>query len=120
MPEAELGSGNLVFLLDTKLGPSIDAEPWSDVLPAAGIEAVSTTDLAKPDAMVADHGPGIAFMPVADFRCPVAKGHRHYRSFAIAVISQHVHAAIYGAFRPYFFTGVQRFFHDLDQLSAGA
>ena len=72
------------FLLDGNLGLPAGERPWSDILSAAGIEATSSTDLARIDEMVANHEPDIAYIPTADFHRLIGKGDRHYRGLAIA------------------------------------
>jgi ABC-type phosphate/phosphonate transport system substrate-binding protein len=86
-PDGEDSGGSkptILFLLDKNLGLPEGEMPWSKILPAAGIKAISTTDLPKLDESVAGHGPDIAFMPIADFHRLIAKGDRYYRGFAIA------------------------------------
>ncbi|HEY2540474.1 MAG TPA: PhnD/SsuA/transferrin family substrate-binding protein [Stellaceae bacterium] len=73
-----------MFLLDKNLGLSVNEKPWPEILSAAGIKTVETTDLPHLDDMVAKHEPDIAFMPIADFHRLVAKGDDYYRGFAIA------------------------------------
>ena len=74
----------LSFLLDTNLGLRADEAPWVEILPAMGVKAVSTTDLAEFDRSVAAHEPDIAFMPIAEFHRLIAKGDRFYKGLAIA------------------------------------
>jgi ABC-type phosphate/phosphonate transport system substrate-binding protein len=74
----------VVFLLDTNLGLSVDQKPWPALLAAHRIKVVSTIDLVRLDAMMARHEPDIAFMPIADFHRLLATGDNHYRGFAIA------------------------------------
>ena len=50
------------------------------MLPALGIETISTIDLPELDRSVAEHEPDdIVFMPIADFHRVLASGDRHYR-----------------------------------------
>lgn len=74
----------IVFLLDTNLGLTVDEKPWPVFLASHGIQTVSTTDLVQLDAMLAEHRPDIAFMPIADFHRLLSGGDDHYRGFAIA------------------------------------
>ena len=63
---------SMTFLLDANFGLNPDEKPWSDILPAAGIKTISSTDLPWIDELVANHEPDIAFIPIADFqRAPI-------------------------------------------------
>lgn len=73
----------LTFLNDSNLGLDPERDPWHEVLPALGIETISTTDLPELDRSVAEHEPDIVFMPIADFHRVLASGDRHYRGFAM-------------------------------------
>jgi len=73
----------LTFLNDTNLGLYPDEKPWSDVLPALGIETICTTDLPALDRSVDLHEPDIVFLPIADFHRVLASGDRYYRGFAM-------------------------------------
>lgn len=73
----------LSFLIDGNLGLNPDQPPWTEALPALGIEARSTTDLAELDRRVADHEPDVVFMPIADFHAVLASGDRHYRGLVM-------------------------------------
>jgi ABC transporter, phosphonate, periplasmic substrate-binding protein len=73
-----------IFLLDANLGLPVDEMPWSSLLSAAGIRAVSTTDLVHLDVAVARHEPDISYLPIAGFHRIVASGDNHYRGLAIA------------------------------------
>jgi phosphonate transport system substrate-binding protein len=86
-PDREDSGGaepTLLFLLDKNLGLPEGEWPWSEILPAVGIRAISTTDLPELDACVASHVSDIAFLPIADFRRLIARGDRTYRGLAIA------------------------------------
>ena len=69
----------LTFLNDSNLGLDPERDPWNEVLPALGIETISTIDLPELDRSVAEHEPDIVFMPIADFHRVLASGDRHYR-----------------------------------------
>lgn len=73
----------LTFLNDSNLGLDPERDPWNEVLPALGIETISTIDLPELDRSVAEHEPDIVFMPIADFHRVLASGDRHYRGFAM-------------------------------------
>ena len=73
-----------MFLLDANLGLPVDEMPWSSLLSAVGIRAVSTTDLVHLDFTMARHEPDISYFPIADFHRIVASGDNHYRGLAIA------------------------------------
>ena len=72
-------NASITFMLDKNLGLTVDEKPWSDVLPAAGITAEASTDLAYIDQALADRKPDIAYIPCADFHRLVRKGDHHYR-----------------------------------------
>ena len=83
-PRRSTSGRKLQFALDSNLGLTVDREPWPGILSAAGIETVSTDDLARLDEMVDDHQPDIAYIPAADYHRIFAKGDRSYRGLAIA------------------------------------
>ena len=78
------GRSPIKFVLDANLELPVDEKPWSDTLPAAGITAEPSTNLAYVDRVLADHKADIAFIPTADFHHVGGKGDHHYRGLAIA------------------------------------
>lgn len=83
-PGAAGADPSIAFLLDDNLGLPVREAPWTEILPAAGIVARTSTDLAAIDAMIARHEPDVAYMPIADYHRFFARGDRHYRGLAIA------------------------------------
>jgi phosphonate transport system substrate-binding protein len=73
----------MTFLIDENLGLYPDQQPWSEILPRAGVVTISTTDLVKLDQSVAEHEPDVVFMPIADFHQLLTSGDRYYHGFAI-------------------------------------
>ena len=72
------------FILDANFGLSVAEKPWSDFLPAHGIDAEAGTDLPHIHQVLVDHEADIGYIPVADFHRLTGKGDRFYRGLAQA------------------------------------
>ncbi len=73
-----------LFVSDSNLGLPTQEQPWTDLFAKNGIEVVSTNDLERIDAMLAECTPDIAFIPVADFHRVLGTGDRTYRGLVAA------------------------------------